>query len=94
MLDVARKDLHSVFFDCFGDYEICIKGVKNADGKQVYHAPDKKAKAFTYISSMPLTNSQRRHLGRGEWLFANPEYWDLDSDRLGSIAFFLRNGLK
>lgn len=93
MLAIARKDLHATFFDCFGDYETCIKGVKDTEGKQAYHSPDKKAKVFTYISSMPLTNSQRKHLGRGEWLFSDPKFWNLESDFLAPIAAFLRKGL-
>ncbi len=93
MLDIARKDLHRVFFDCFEDYETCLKGVKDTKGEAVYHCPDLKAKAFTVISSMPLSNTQRRHLGRGEWMFNNPNYWDLGNKRLESIVNFLRNKL-
>ena len=89
MLDVARKDLHAEFFDCYGDYEACLRGVKDADGSLTYHCPDLKAKAFAYISSMKLSNNHRKHLGRGDWQFDNPDYWDLGSEKLEAIKAFL-----
>lgn len=94
MLGIARKELHPVFFDCFEDYEKCLAGVSEEDGTPKYHCPDLKSKVFTYISSMPLSNAQRRHLGGGNWLFDNPDYWDLESDKLDAIAGFLRDGME
>lgn len=93
MLDVARRDLHAAFFDCYGDYEACLRGIKDADGNLSYHCPDLKAKAFAYISSMQLSNNHRKHLGRGDWLFDNPSYWDLESEKLEAIKGFLREQL-
>ena len=43
---------------------------------------------------MPLSNAQRRHLGGGNWLFDNPGFWDLESDKLDAIAGFLRDGIE
>ena len=89
LLDIARKDLHPVFFDCFSDYEACISSVKNADGTSKYNTPNTKGKLHTYITSMPLSNKERKHFGRGNWLFDNQDYWCLDDDALTPILDFL-----
>jgi len=80
---IARKDKHKAFFDCFSDYEKCL-------GND-YHHPNQKAKMFAYINGMKsLSGMKRRNLGIGEWLFDNPEYWDLDSDYLIPLKQFLK----
>lgn len=93
MLDIARRDLHSLFFDCFEDYEACLSSARRTDGSSLYHCPDLKSKAFTFISSMSLSNTQRKHLGRGNWLFEKAEYWDLESERVEPIVTFLKERL-
>lgn len=90
LLEIARRDLHSVFFDCFNDYEVCVSSVKKPDGSSKYKTPNLKGKLHTYITSMPLSNKERKRFGRGNWLFDNPEYWDLKSDSLIPITAFLK----
>jgi hypothetical protein len=88
---IAQKEKHKTFFDCFNDYELCITGKKDDDGNPVYCTPNLKGKLFTYISSMKLNNSSRRKLGRGNWMFENNEYWDIESDELKPLINFLKN---
>lgn len=78
---IARKDLHKQFFDCFNDYEACLG--------RVYLKPNRKGKLHTYISSMKLSNSQRRSIGSGEWLFENDTLWNLEAPSLTPIKEFL-----
>ena len=78
---IARKDLHKQFFDCFNDYEACL-------GRE-YIKPNRKGKLHTYISSMKLSNSQRRSIGSGEWLFENDTLWNLEAPSLTPIKEFL-----
>ena len=86
---IARKDLHSVFFDCYGDYEKCIEGPKDSDGGQKYFAPNLKGKLHTYITSMKMSNTQRNKVRSGNWKFDNPEYWNIDDLSLDPLKEFL-----
>jgi hypothetical protein len=90
----ARHDLHSVFFDCFHDYEKCVSGAKDANGNPLYNTPNLKGKLHTYISSQQLTKKQRDKLGSGDWLFDNPNYWNLDVNTLQPLKDFLEQNLK
>ena len=91
---IARKDLYKEFFDCFGDYESCMKGRKNNDGYDFYTTPNLKGKMFTYVSSLPMSNTQRNNLGKGQWLFDNPDYWHLDAPYLQPLRKFLIENLQ
>lgn len=90
----ARRDVHKVFFDCFEDYENCIKGVKNEAGASVYNSPNLKGKLHTYISAQQLNKKCRDRLGAGDWLFDNSEYWNLDTEALQALKDFLAENLK
>lgn len=68
---LARKDIHAKWWDCFGDYEKCVKGIRDGNGNLMYNIPNRKAKLHTYISSQQLSNKQRDKVGRGHWLFDN-----------------------
>ena len=82
LLNIALNDKYKSFFDCFGDYEKCLG--------DDYEHPNLKGKVYTYISSMKsLTNSQRKDLGQGRWLFDNPDYWNLESEYLTPLKDFL-----
>lgn len=90
----ARRDLHSVFFDCFEDYEKCVSGVKNTNGQPLYNTPNLKGKLHTYMSAQKLSNKLRRRLGTGDWLFDDTNYWDLKIADLQPLKDFLSTNLK
>lgn len=90
----ALHDKHKVFFDCFEDYEKCIKGVKNAEGTSVYNSPNLKGKLHTYISAQKLNRKCRDRLGAGDWLFDRPKYWNLDIVALQALKDFFAEYLK
>lgn len=94
MESAARRDLHPTFFDCFEDYEKCVLGAKDANGNPLYNTPNLKGKLHTYISSQQLTKKQRDKLDSGNWLFNNPNYWDLNVNTLQSLKDFLKQNLK
>ncbi len=82
--NIAQKQLHPVFFDCFEDYEHCVEGK--------YNVPNRKSKLHTFINAQPgLTNSQKRKLGHGNWLFNDKKYWDWDVAYLNPLRDFLIN---
>ncbi len=86
---IARKDRHRLFFDCFADYENCMKSQKDGDGKPLYQVPNLKGKLHTYINAVPMEKRLRKMLGRGDWQFENAEYWDLDHTYLTPLKSFL-----
>ena len=92
MESTARRDLHSTFFDCFEDYELCVLGAKDDSGQPRYNTPNLKGKLHTYMNAQKLSSKLRRRLGSGDWLFDNKEYWDLEVEALQPIKeFFAAN---
>ncbi|MBD5386937.1 hypothetical protein HDR70_03505 [bacterium] len=81
----TRRNSFRRFFDCFEDYELCL-------GDEYVH-PNRKGKLHTYITSMKLSNAQRKKIGSGFWLFDEDKYWDLHADALSPLADFLRKHL-
>ena len=87
LLKIANNKKYNQFFDCFSDYEKCL-----GDN---YEHPNLKGKVFTYISSMKsLSKTQRDNLGKGAWMFDNPEFWDINSNELIPLIDFLIKTVK
>lgn len=93
MESVVRRDLHSVFFDCFEDYEKCIQGVKDSNGQPLYNTPNLKGKLHTYMTAQKLSNNKRKRLGHGDWQFDDPDLWDLKGDPLQPLIHFFKENL-
>ena len=94
MESAARRDLHSIIFDCFEDYEKCVSGKKDESGQPLYNTPDLKGKLHTYMSAQKLSRKIRNRLGSGDWLFYNTNYWDLNVEALQPLKEFLAKNLK
>lgn len=86
---IAQTEKHKLFFDCFSDYENCMKSQKDANGKPIYQVPNLKGKLHTYITAVPMPQKLRKNLGRGNWQFENKDYWDMDSSALEPLRNFL-----
>lgn len=83
---LIRQDLHKQFLYCFHDYEACL-------GKE-YLSPNRKGKLHTFVSAQKgLSKKQRDGLGKGEWMFDNPNLWNLNSQELESLKDFLNKYL-
>jgi hypothetical protein len=41
-----------------------------------------------------MSNTQRNNLGKGQWLFDNPDYWDLNAPYLQPLRKFLIENLQ
>ena len=80
---IVNKQSHQTFFDCFSDYAQCLE--------KHYKKPDVKDMLYEYISLQKgLTKQQRERIKRGDWLFDDPRYWDLDADCLLPLKNFLQ----
>lgn len=86
---IARKDIHQPFFNCYESYERCVEKHKDSDGNQKYYAPNLKGKLYTYITSMGMSKTRLDKAKKGDWLFNNSEYWDIDSETLEPLKLFL-----
>lgn len=83
---IARKDLHKVFFDCFGDFECCVQ--------PGYLAPNRKGKLHTYVNAQRwLSTAERNGLGKGQWLFENDKLWNLQSEALKPLKAFINENI-
>lgn len=83
---LMQKKTHSHWVDCYNDYEFCL-------GDQ-YLTPNLKGKLFTYISAQKtLSNTKRDKLGRGQWQFNDPKYWDLNVPALQPLKDFLSKNI-
>lgn len=90
----AQRNLHSVFFDCFNDYETCVSNVKDDSGSPKYNVPNLKSKLHTYMAAQKLPRKLRDRLGKGDWLFDNSDYWNLNIAALQPLKDFLAANLK
>ena len=94
MLSAAQRDSHIVFFDCFEDYEKCVSGATDANGNPKYNVPDLKGKLHTYMSAQKLPRRLRDRFGRGDWLFDDINFWDLNVSDLAALKSFFAANLK
>lgn len=92
---------NKVFFDCYTDYETCLKSVKDSNGESLYNVPSLKGKVYAYAEAQTIYNTQQKQriplikrMGCGDWLFNNPNYWNLDVDALQPLKDFLTINLK
>lgn len=85
LVQIVNKEDNERFFDCFSDFEKCLG--------DSYRHPNLKAKLYSYINLQKKLSSQERDkLGRGEWLFEDKRFWNLDHPSLDTLKeFFLRN---
>ena len=94
METLVCKDLYKDWWDCFEDYEKCVQGATDSEKKQKYNLPNRKAKLHTFISSQQLSNKQRDKIGRGFWLFDDPNYWDFTREELKPLLDFFKEHLQ
>lgn len=82
---IANQASNERFFDCFSDFEKCLG--------DAYRHPNLKAKLYSYINlQKDLSSQERDSLGRGEWLFENNRFWNLNHPALDALKdFFLKN---
>lgn len=81
LINIVQRTRHIHFFDCYEDYEKCLG--------QSYEHPNLKGKIFTYVSAQKMSGAQRKKLGQGDWMFNNPDIWNLESVYLLPLKTFL-----
>lgn len=91
---VALYAPNKVFFDCYTDYETCLKNSK-------YNIPSLKGKVYAYAEAQTIYDIQKgeripliNKINSGDWLFDNPDYWNLDVENLQPLKDFFKQYLK
>lgn len=85
---------NKVFFDCYTDYETCLKNSK-------YNIPSLKGKVYAYAEAQTIYDIQKgeripliNKINSGDWLFDNPDYWNLEVENLQPLKDFFKQYLK
>ncbi|MFA7381694.1 MAG: DUF3226 domain-containing protein [Bacteroidia bacterium] len=74
---------HNDFFDCFNNYENCLKGHKK------FYNPALKTKVYAYVDTLNLARKPDDLAKENKRNYADPYYWDLNSEYLNSLKVFL-----
>ena len=82
LLESVAVDAHRGIFECFGDYEKCIKE-KSAE----YNTPDLKARIYAYCEALTSVGKEEKQD------YCNSAHWNLDSPALDPLKEFLRKYL-
>ena len=95
LLEYIINTEHSCILEYFDTYEQSLASHKDKDGEDKYQIPDQKAKMFAYISAFRKTRQQKENLkNKGDWMFDNPQFWDLNAAALQPLKNFLAHHLK
>ena len=82
LLESVVVKAHRGIFECFDDYEKCIKE-KSAE----YNTPDLKARIYAYCEALTSEGNQEKQD------YCNSAHWNLDSPALDPLKKFLRKHL-
>ena len=82
LLESVVVKAHRGIFECFDDYEKCIKE-KSAE----YNTPDLKARIYAYCEALTSEGNQEKQD------YCNSAHWNLDSPALDPLKKFLRKYL-
>ena len=89
LLEELVPDEHKGLLRCFEGYEACVGGHKNP----LYRTPNRKNKLHTYIYTFEKSKEEDKLVSKKDYLFNNPEYWNLNSSYLDPLKDFLKEHL-
>ncbi len=83
---------NSAIFDCWDDYENCLK-TKTINGRNIpLTTPASKTKIYGYLESLlGESKSQKDKIKEKNRNYKNVEHWNLDSEHLAPLKLFLDN---
>lgn len=78
---------HQCLLDCYDEFE---KNVRQHDPKEEkYVTPGRKGKMYTYETLHKGLQKLGNEIKAGYWQFDNPEYWNLEGEKLKPLVEFL-----
>ena len=94
ILEAIANELRKGVFECFTDYERCVKQ-KLSEKEMTFHLPARKSRIFAYAETLPFSSKEWEKFGkRGNFLFENTDYWNINSEALKPLFDFLAPKLK
>lgn len=92
LLEQIIHSKHKCLFTCFEGYQTCIDRRKDGSGNNIYNAPIRKTKIYAYVDSIKKSKTEEKRFKnnkKGDYLFDNPELWNLDNEYLVPLRDFL-----
>ena len=78
---------HQCLLDCYDEFE---KNVRQHDPQEEkYVTPGRKGKMYTYETLHKGLQKLGNEIKAGYWQFDNPEYWNLEGEKLKPLVEFL-----
>ena len=78
---------HQCLLDCYDEFE---KNVRQHDPQEEkYVTPGRKGKMYTYETLHKGLQKLGNEIKAGYWQFDNPEYWNLEGEKLNPFVEFL-----
>ncbi len=94
LLEQIINPEHRCILKYFAAYEDSLASHKNEHEENKYEVPDQKTRMFAYISAFKKTRKQREDFkNKGNWMFSNPEIWNLNAAALQPLREFLKKNL-
>ena len=95
LLEKIIEKNNQPIFDCWNEYENCLKTRTIKGRTKPLTVPDKKAKIFGYLEALlGTTKKEKKKIKEEERDYKNREHWNLDSDYLVPLKEFLIKHLK
>lgn len=90
VLENIINPINKPVFDCWDNYENCLKS-KTIEGRDIpLTTPASKTKIYGYLEALlGESKSQKKNIKERNRDYQNIEHWDLDSDYLNSLDSFL-----
>jgi len=90
VLESIINPKNSPIFDCWDSYETCLRS-KSIEGRtNPLTTPAKKTKIYGYLEALlGETRSQKEKIKERKRNYKKTEFWNLDSDYLNPLKFFL-----
>lgn len=90
VLENIINPANKLIFDCWNNYEDCLKSKKIAGREIPLTTPASKTKIYGYLEALlGVSKSQKKKIKEPNRNYQNLGHWDLDSDYLDSLDKFL-----
>lgn len=90
LLELVINDKHEGVITCFSNYEQCVIELNEKVEGVEYKTPIRKAKIYSYIDVFPHSKKTLEKIKKGDYIYENSEFWDLDKPGLQPLIDFLQ----
>ena len=95
LLENIIVDKNQPIFDCWNDYENCLRNKKIEGRKKPLTVPAKKTKIYGYLEALlEKTDAEKKKIKESNRDYKNKEHWNLDADYLNPLKDFLLKHIK